>query len=290
MGFAVDIFRSQPPACYECAVCHDVLQSAVSFKECGHSFCEECAKACLRSKTCPNCRVEVTGLIPNFIVREAIGSMEVKCPNGGDESNKRARGNDGEAVPVSADGCDWTGKCYELQNHEKVCGFKIIRCSIDGCNHECLRKDMNGHLSGGDGFLRHMNLMKQSITASYEAKMKSMHQSYVKSHDKMSRKYDAQFRNIRQSYLNEVGEVKKSYDKKLEDMKQSIIALEDEIQKSLPPEAAAAFAKALKKRHLGTDDNIYYGGDSDSDNDVRVRVSMVTRRQRCQGDDDSDDD
>ena len=189
MGFAVDIFTSQPPACYECAVCHDVLQSAVSFKECGHSFCEECAKACLRSKTCPNCRVEVTGFIPNFIVRESIGSIEVNCPNGCDESNKRARGDDGEAVPSTV-GCTWTGMCQDLQNHENVCDFKMITCSIDGCNHECRRKDMNSHLSGGNGFLLHMNLMKQSITASYESKMKNMLQSHDDDMERMKESHD----------------------------------------------------------------------------------------------------
>eukprot|EP00956_Cyclotella_meneghiniana_P002768 scaffold3265_cov20-Cyclotella_meneghiniana.AAC.1 len=47
MGYTADIFTSQLPARYNCAVCHDVLQSAVVFKECGHFFCEECAKACM---------------------------------------------------------------------------------------------------------------------------------------------------------------------------------------------------------------------------------------------------
>jgi hypothetical protein len=109
-----------------------------------------------------------------------IGAMEVKCPNGKkdigeDPSTKRARGNEGEVVHVvsSVDGCGWSGKCQDLQSHEDVCDFKVVKCSIDGCNHECQRKNMNNHLSG-IGFLHHMNLMKQSITASYEKKIDSM--------------------------------------------------------------------------------------------------------------------
>jgi hypothetical protein len=54
----------------------------VAMKECGHSFCDECAKSCLRTKKCPNCRVEVTGLIPNYFATESVGSMMVRCPQG----------------------------------------------------------------------------------------------------------------------------------------------------------------------------------------------------------------
>eukprot|EP00956_Cyclotella_meneghiniana_P041736 scaffold237766_cov36-Cyclotella_meneghiniana.AAC.1 len=226
MGHAVDIFTSQPPACYHCAVCHDVLQSAVSFKECGHSFCEECAKACLRSKTRPNCRVEVMGFIPNFIVREAIGSLEVKCLNGGDASNKRARGNDGEAVPVLADVCDWTGKCNELQNHEKVCDFKMIRCSVNGCNHECLRKDMNGHLSGGDGFLLHLNLMKRSITERYGFKMDVILQRMEIMKKNIMSSHKIELEDMKTAYDEKMEEMKEAYDDKLEDMERKIEDME----------------------------------------------------------------
>lgn len=151
------------------------------------------------------------GFNPSFIVRDAIGSMEVKCLNGVDESNKRARGNDGEAVP-SSDGCNWSGKCEDLQNHENVCDFKMITCSIDGCNHECLRKDINEHLSGGGGFLRHMNLMKQSISASYEAKMKHLQQSN-------ENKMKAMKKFIMENYKKEMEAMKESYDEKMDEMK-----------------------------------------------------------------------
>jgi hypothetical protein len=87
--------------------------------------------------------------------------MEVKCPHGGidvdAESNKRARGNDGDAV--AQDGCNWTGTCHELNKHEEECELTVITCCLDGCGHECSRRDMVKHLSG-EGFLRHMNLMK----------------------------------------------------------------------------------------------------------------------------------
>jgi hypothetical protein len=54
----------------------------------------------------------------------------------------------------------------------------MITCELEGCDFECLRKDMSSHLAG-DGFIRHMNLMKQS----YERKMEDMKQSISASYD-----------------------------------------------------------------------------------------------------------
>eukprot|EP00956_Cyclotella_meneghiniana_P029845 scaffold73555_cov37-Cyclotella_meneghiniana.AAC.5 len=191
MGHPTEIFVSSPPDSSTCAICHDVLEDAVSMKECGHTFCDGCAKTCLQTNTkeCPSCRVEVTGCIPNFFARESIGAMQVKCPHGrndnADEESKRRRGNDGDALQTEC--CGWTGRCDDFENHDNACEFKTITCELDGCDHKCRRKDMVNHLSGG-GFLRHMNLMKQSndrkmeemkqsIAASYDSKMEEMKQS-----------------------------------------------------------------------------------------------------------------
>eukprot|EP00956_Cyclotella_meneghiniana_P029093 scaffold69416_cov19-Cyclotella_meneghiniana.AAC.1 len=171
MGHPVEIFTSPPPDSCICAICHDVLKDAVGIN-CGHSFCEECAKACLLTKSCPNCRAAFTSYAPNYTTREFIGSMPVRCHHGQDElneSNKTTRGNDGEAV--SNDRCTWTGKCEDLHSHENTCQFKIVTCSIDGCDHTCRRKDMLNHLSE-DCFVIHMNLLKQAITEHFEDKIK----------------------------------------------------------------------------------------------------------------------
>lgn len=104
--------------------------------------------------------------------------MNVYCPGGKSEdatdpSNKRQRGDDGEIVPEER--CSWIGPLKDLKRHEDVCDFKIISCVVDGCNHECSRRDMNCHLSG-EGFLHHMDLMKQSMKASYEKQIEKMEQ------------------------------------------------------------------------------------------------------------------
>ena len=186
MGHPVEIFTSPPPDSCICAICHDVLKDAVGIN-CGHSFCEECAKACLSSGSCPNCRADFTSYVPNYTTREFIGSMAVKCPHGQVESSKRARGNDGEAVSSENEMCDWTGKCQDLQTHENVCQIKIVECSIDGCYHKCRWRDMASHLSG-DGFVLHMNLMKQSLTVSFENKIDVMKQSHKREIETLERK------------------------------------------------------------------------------------------------------
>ena len=115
-------------------------------KECGHSFCIDCANACLPN--CPYCRVTVTGLVPNFIGRELIGSLTVKCPNSrsnedGSESNRRKRTrSNGNGRGISKNGCSWSREYKDLKAHTNECEYSIIECPVEGCKHECCRGDM----------------------------------------------------------------------------------------------------------------------------------------------------
>ena len=213
MGHLTEIFSSPPPDRDICAICHDVLKNAVSMKECGHTFCETCADACIQTRTCPNCRVAVTGTNPNFHARESIESMDVICPNGNSDqgtvqANSRRRGNDGEIVQDER--CNWKGHLKDLENHEESCTFKIIPCAVDGCNHLCRRKDMDAHLSGG-GLLYHIGLMKQS----HEAQIQTMN---VKLSAEMNRKET--------EMQQKIGELK-------EEMKQKINRKETEMQQEM---------------------------------------------------------
>jgi hypothetical protein len=137
MGHHVEIFTTPPPDSCICAICHDVFKDPSIFeadtKSCGHTFCDDCAKDI---SSCPTCRKEVNGTVPNFFARETIGALEVKCPTQFEvnQSNKRARGNEGEVVPTS-DMCGWVGKCEFLHDHENVCQFKLVTCEIEGCDH-----------------------------------------------------------------------------------------------------------------------------------------------------------
>lgn len=130
MGHRIEIFSSPPPDSCICTICHNVLKDPSSFNEnCRHTFCDEYAQECLPRKCSPTCRKQVSGTTPNYFARDAIWLMQVKCPNQHevDGSNKRAKGNEGKAL-AALGGCGWVGKREDLQDHEKVCSFKLVIC------------------------------------------------------------------------------------------------------------------------------------------------------------------
>jgi hypothetical protein len=177
MGHPIDIFLSQPPESCICSICHDVFHDAVVMKECGHSFCGQCGNTCIsRSSTCPTCRTQVSGSVPNFTARDMISAMKVKCisqcnDEGG--ANKRMKGDDGKMGAAESNSCGWSGLCEDLKKHEDICEFKVITCSVQGCDHQCRRKDMSVHLSG-NGLLLHLDLMQRAISAKYEQQISTL--------------------------------------------------------------------------------------------------------------------
>lgn len=205
MGHPTDIFLEQPSASCVCAICHDVLRDASSLN-CGHTFCDECIKALTGSgngsSVCPNCRVPVANAHPNYVVRDIIDVMQVRCPqwnsvggSGGDEGN-----DDGENDATGGEGgsnsnkrkrddddgssrCTWTGQVQNLKSHDDECELKVISCGLAGCQHSCMRKDMDGHRSGTAGTVMHLAL-------NYERKMEAMEKSYEKKLKDLEKKYD----------------------------------------------------------------------------------------------------
>ena len=167
----------------------------------------------MATKRCPTCRVENTDKVPSYIVRELIGSMQVKCANGDEETNKRTRGNDGEPVTSVPNTCSWSGQCIDLKAHDDECQFKMITCSLEGCGHQCHRKDMNNHLSG-DGFLRHMELMRAANDKKMEDMKKSITTSYKKKIDGMQRR------------ILEMKQLISASDKKINSLQEKLSALE----------------------------------------------------------------
>jgi len=156
MGFEIDIFSTEPSASCICAVCHDVLKEASSLN-CGHTFCDGCVKS-LRNrrintggiarirKSCPNCRATITSSNPNYVVREIIDALQVRCPNSTE--------------------CDWTGRVDGIDQHDSTCLYKIIECDVVGCQHNA-----KGHLSDTNVKLQHMELK-------YDKKLEDMERKY----------------------------------------------------------------------------------------------------------------
>ena len=145
----------------------------------------------------------------------------MRCPHGmSDErtepSNKRRRSDGVEAVPEER--CNWVGSFKDFKNHDDVCDFKIISCAVDGCNHECRRKDMSTHLS----FHGHMDMMKLSIIDNYEKHLLDMSDKMEQKMKEMQQKMEEKDRK-RQC---EILELKSSRKRENADMMNKIFLME----------------------------------------------------------------
>ena len=160
MGYSTDKFCSTPAESFICAICHDVLKDARALN-CGHTFCAECIASCRESNnnpSCPNCRVVVTSSNPNYIVREVIGGLSVRCPD--------------------SEECEWNGQINDIDSHGNMCMFKTITCEVEGCDHTCLRKDMADHASNTDVKFKHMELKYDKKLNEVEKKFTEMRGDY----------------------------------------------------------------------------------------------------------------
>ncbi len=229
MGHPTDIFLKKPDDSIICAICLEVLRDPASFKECGHTFCEDCIKGCLsNNRTCPTCRVSVhTGSNPTYILRDLVGKLEVRCPNsllGSDSDNNSDNGSNnppskrlkttGETNEIdelnnNESGCDWKGTIGKLDQHlADECPLTTIECGEEGCKHTCQRRRMAAHKSSQQGFIAHMKL-------GFIAHMKLKHQNELTA--------------IKLEYEDKLAAMKKKYEKKCERMNRRIVELEEKI-------------------------------------------------------------
>lgn len=188
MGHPTDIFLSKPNESFICAICHEVLKGASCFKECGHTFCEECITFATDrpNPTCPSCRKPVhTGCNPNYALREIIDKLEVRCPEEVEERPSKRFKTTGEDYCAddgaeNNSGCDWRGTVSGLEDHiTNVCLLATITCGEEGCKHTCRRREMEAHRSSQQGILSHMTLK-------YENKLKAMEMKYESKYQMMN--------------------------------------------------------------------------------------------------------
>ena len=179
MGHPTDIFLEPLSKSCVCAICHDVLKDASSFK-CGHTYCKECIDDLLKKRessdsddsdtndevVCPNCRQPVCSSSPNYTLRDVLDSMQVRCPSS-EDINKRKR--DEEDTEIT--GCCWRGMLKDLPEHESICKHKVIECPLDECNFKCQRKDMDMHMLCHD-------MIKTTLESQYNKKMKEIEFDY----------------------------------------------------------------------------------------------------------------
>ncbi|KAI9005138.1 hypothetical protein DFJ74DRAFT_692979 [Hyaloraphidium curvatum] len=146
-----------------------------------HVFCRECAEE-LRQKECPVCRKPFEGIMPlsgNRFAWRAYNNARLRCFYECGEAadvadleghyrrcNKAKCGACGivlappttledhkgtcprRLVPCKFVGQGCTDKSLaseELANHEKLCGWRTVKCDLLLCEHECLAKDLKEH-------------------------------------------------------------------------------------------------------------------------------------------------
>jgi len=159
----------------------------------------QCIDSCVRSTgggrvaKCPNCRVAITTNNPNYLGREIIGGLQVRCPN----STK----------------CNWTGRVDDIEGHRNTCLYETIECDVEGCTHTCLRKDMANHLSDINVKLQHVELKYDKKLKEIETecarmmagKLAECEKKYERKMEQMETKYQSKFteyENKLQEYEN----------------------------------------------------------------------------------------
>ena len=97
----------------------------------------------------------ITSSNPNYVGREIIDALQVRCPNSTE--------------------CDWVGQVNNIDQHDSTCRYKIIECDVVGCKHKCQRKDMADHSSDTNVKLQHIELKYdkelEELERKYEEKL-----------------------------------------------------------------------------------------------------------------------
>jgi len=207
MGFPAALFVETPDDEWICAICQDVLEDPVC-TPCGHSFCSACLAEWLTdNEQCPTCRTEGLSLgdgdgntgrnccdqraFKKFILKSKVSCAKfLKNSEGKAEepASARRRLNNGKAADAtSSTSCEWTGILDDWYKHrQEECQFSFTCCSVRGCDHTCIRKDLSKHMV--EDIARHMELMVDEKTES------------------LAQEYDQKLQEVKDQHLFELGE------------------------------------------------------------------------------------
>ena len=109
-GYDDNIFVTEPAKYLRCAICSLVMKNALQLLPCGHRFCSACFRGMkpkngmLRCPTDHNV-IDLCKLHDDLTSRRIVGNLSVRCRS-------------------YAEGCVWTGKLEELENHITSCSFQ----------------------------------------------------------------------------------------------------------------------------------------------------------------------
>ncbi len=128
-GYDYETVEEPPEDCL-CTLCELLVRNPQQTECCGRIFCEYCLeqyKKGVLTYRCPNCRSPLKdNYFKDLRTERAVMHTIVYCVN-------------------KSEGCDWTGKTEDMENHiGNGCNVGIITC--EACNSKMKRKQLNNHL------------------------------------------------------------------------------------------------------------------------------------------------
>lgn len=115
---------------YICQICCHVYRDPHLTGCCGQRYCQSCLESSIRpfgKERCPHCRAEGKEFthLRDLDLKRKISLLDVHCPQW-------------------EDGCGWVGRIKSIGDHDKICGYVRILCSV-GCHQQLMRKDLREH-------------------------------------------------------------------------------------------------------------------------------------------------
>ncbi|XP_070563452.1 TNF receptor-associated factor 2-like isoform X2 [Ptychodera flava] len=136
-GYPKQLFRNTLESKYLCTKCELILKEPVQ-TSCGHRYCGPCIDDILKepqqqlcivcgksSNSDPASIISPSQIFPDNAIKRELKIQEVRC---------------------IINGCDWTGKFRDYEEHISECEFKVIRCIKTGCTEQFQRRNLADHL------------------------------------------------------------------------------------------------------------------------------------------------
>ena len=123
----------------ECSVCLQILKKPCIISCCGHKFCRDCIELVkTEGKNCPLCNTADFSFMVEQSLDRTLKDLDVACS-------------------FKAEGCEWTGKLRELENHLNRsysienqlsgCRYVEVDCMYHQCGESLQRRHVSAHQS-----------------------------------------------------------------------------------------------------------------------------------------------
>ena len=146
MGISIDqIVGELGKVNFACTICTDLLEDAVTIRDCEHNFCRLCLDGWIVSQTdesnvpCPECRTlfakEHDVKVASRFIRNMLIEIRLMCP---------------------FEECGTTVRYDNFESHTHACQCNPAnKVSCAGCDEQCSRQTLEEHTNGCIHYLRH---------------------------------------------------------------------------------------------------------------------------------------